>query len=265
VTLTATTRMSGLTGLRWTVADAMTIGRRNLLRYLRLPQLLVFSTVQPVMFILLFNYVFGGAIRGIQAPKYIDFLVPGILAQTVLFGTVNTGIGLAEDLKGGMIDRYRSLPMARSAVIAGRILADTVRNAFVVLLMLLVGTLIGFRFQGDAIGALGTVLLAVLFGLPFSWISAWIGLTLRDPETVQVAGFVWLFPLFFISSAFVPVETMPSWLQQVARVNPFTLTVNALRDMSLGYPAGHDLVRSLAWIAALTLIASTLAIRRYRS
>jgi len=237
--------------------------RRNLLRYLRIPQLLVFSTIQPVMFILLFTYVFGGAIR-VQTPNYIDYLLPGILVQTVLFGTTATAIGLAEDLSSGMIDRYRSLPMSRGAVIAGRILADTTRNLFVVTLMLSVGLVIGFRFHGSLEGALAVIPLAVAFGLPFSWVAATIGVSIRDPETVQVAGFIWIFPVVFISSAFVPVATMPAWLQPVAEANPFTVAVNTLRMLSQGGDVSGLLLRMVAWIVGLTAAVFPLAIRAYR-
>ena len=192
---------------------------RNLLRYRRSPDLLVFATIQPVIFVLLFTYVFGGAIQTVT-DNYIDFLLPGILVQTVLFGSTNTGFGLAQDLSSGLVDRYRSLPMARSAVIAGRILADTLRNMFVVTLMIGVGYALGFRFHAGIGYALGIVATLVVFGHAFSWISAFIGVSIRDAETVQVAGFVWLFPLTFMSSAFVPVSTMPDWLQVVAQVTP---------------------------------------------
>ena len=211
-----------------TISDILAVTRRNLLRYLRVPSLLVFSTIQPVMFVLLFTYVFGGAVR-IPSGSYKDFLLPGILVQTVIFGSTQTGVGLADDLSRGMIDRFRSLPMARSAVLAGRTLSDTVRNLFVVLLMIGVGLLIGFRFHAGFISAVGAIVLAVLFGLAFSWISAFIGMSVRDPESAQAAGFIWIFPLVFASSAFVPIYTMPSWLKTFARNNPLTYVINAIR------------------------------------
>jgi ABC-2 type transport system permease protein/oleandomycin transport system permease protein len=251
----------------YVVSDALVMTKRNLLRYLRLPNLLVFSTVQPVMFVLLFSYVFGGAISGALPPgtKYIDFLMAGIFVQTVIFGSVQTGVGLSDDLAKGMIERFRSLPMARSAVLAGRTLSDTVRNVFVVLLMTAVGTAIGFRFHGGFIPGVAGLGLAVLFGLAFSWISAFIGMTVRDPEAAQAAGFIWIFPLVFASSSFVPISTMPDWLQAFARNNPITHTVNAIRALTQGGPIFHDLWISLAWILAILLVFVPLSVRRYRN
>jgi len=249
--------------LYWTVADAVAVTRRNLLRYVRVPTLLLFSTIQPVMFVLLFVYVFGGEIR-IPGIAYVDYLMPGIFVQTVVFGSTQTGVGLAEDLSRGMIDRFRSLPMARSAVLAGRTLSDTVRNLFVVLLMTVVGTLVGFRFHAGLLAALAAIVLAVLFGLAFSWIAAFIGLSVRDVESAQAAGFVWVFPLVFASSSFVRVESMPGWLQGFARANPITNTVNALRALCLGGPTTRPLLYSLAWILGILVVFVPLAVRRYR-
>ncbi len=251
------------TQVRWTVSDTLVMAQRNLLKYVRLPQLLVFSTIQPVMFILLFNYVFGGAIR-VPGVNYIDFLLPGIFAQTVIFGATQTGVGLADDLSRGMIDRFRSLPMARSAVLGGRILADTARNLFVVLLMIAAGSAIGFRFHDGLLSALAVPILAVLFGVPFSWVTAYIGISARDIESAQLASFIWVFPLTFISSVFVPVETMPGWLQAYAKISPVTVTVNALRALCLGGPVATPLGQSLAWIVGLQLAFVPLAVRRYR-
>jgi ABC-2 type transport system permease protein/oleandomycin transport system permease protein len=253
----------------WVVSDALVMTKRNLLRYLRLPNLLVFSTVQPVMFVLLFSYVFGGAIsvalKAQQFPyKYIDYLMAGIFVQAVIFGSMQTGVGLADDLSKGLVDRFRSLPMARSAVLAGRTSSDTIRNVFVVLLMTFVGTIIGFRFHGGFVPAVAGLGLAVLFGLAFSWISAFIGMSVRDPEAAQAAGFIWVFPLIFASSAFVPVPTMPSWLQAFARNNPITHTVNAIRALTQGGPVWHDLWISLAWIIAILLVFVPLSVNRYR-
>ena len=237
---------------------------RNLLRYRRSPDLLVFATIQPVIFVLLFTFVFGGAIQT-PTDNYIDFLLPGILVQTSLFGATNTGFGLAQDITSGLIDRYRSLPMARSAVIAGRILADTLRNMFVAMLMIGVGYALGFRFHTGIGHAVAIVATLALFSHAFSWISAFIGVSLSDAETVQVAGFVWLFPLTFMSSAFVPVATMPDWLQIVAQVNPVTVTVDALRAMSLGFgEIWGNLWQTLAWAAGIIVVFASLAITRYR-
>jgi ABC transporter DrrB family efflux protein len=249
--------------LTWAVSDAFAMTRRNLLRYVRLPNLLVFSTIQPVMFVLLFTYVFGGAVR-IPSGSYKDFLLPGILVQTVIFGSTQTGVGLADDLSRGMIDRFRSLPMARSAVLAGRTLSDTVRNLFVVLLMIGVGLLIGFRFHAGFVAAIGAIALAVLFGLAFSWISAFIGMAVRDVESAQTAGFIWIFPLVFASAVFVPVSTMPGWLQSFARVNPVTNTAEAVRALCQGGPTAAHVFHALAWIAGILLVFVPLSVRRYR-
>ena len=249
--------------LTWAVSDALGMTRRNLLRYVRLPNLLVFSTIQPVMFVLLFTYVFGGAVR-IPSGSYKDFLLPGILVQTVIFGSTQTGVGLADDLSRGMIDRFRSLPMARSAVLAGRTLSDTCRNVFVVLLMTGVGTLIGFRFHVGFFASIAAMGIAVLFGLTFSWISALIGMSVRDPEVAQSAGFIWIFPLIFASSAFVRVQTMPGWLQSFARVNPITYTVDAIRALSVGGSTFSPLWHSLAWMGGLLAVFIPLSVARYR-
>lgn len=252
-----------MNSLIWTITDIWAMTKRNLLRYLRLPQLLIFSTVQPVMFVVLFAYVFGGAIETFGV-SYIDYLIPGIIVQSVIFGSTQTGIGLADDLSRGMIDRFRSLPMARSAVLAGRTLADTFRNIFVVILMAVVGTLIGFRFEGTIFAALVALFLAVSFGFAFSWISATIGLFVREVEAAQAAGFIWVFPLVFASSAFVPVETMPDWLQVFSKVNPVTIEINAVRALSLGVELGDSLWQSLAWILVLLLVFIPLAVYCYR-
>ncbi|MBV9413002.1 MAG: ABC transporter permease [Acidimicrobiia bacterium] len=271
-TTTATPRISapvvkGRMPTGWVVSDALAMTKRNLLRYLRLPNLLVFSTVQPVMFVLLFAYVFGGAI-GAALPKgidYKDYLMPGIFVQTVIFGSVQTGVGLSDDLAKGMIDRFRSLPMARSAVLAGRTLSDTVRNVFVVLLMTAVGLAIGFRFHGTFLMSIGALGLAVLFGMSFSWISAFIGMSVRDPEAAQAAGFIWIFPLVFASSAFTPIYTMPSWLQVFARNNPLTHVINAIRALILGHlPIWHDLWLALFWIVLILVVFVPLSVNRYR-
>ncbi len=187
------------------LGDIAAVTRRNLLRILRTPQLLVFSSIQPVMFVLLFRYVFGGAIP-IPGFRYVDYLMPGIFVQTTLFGSAAAAVGLAQDLKGGIIDRFRSLPMARSAVLAGRTLADLGRNLFVTALMVTVGTLVGFRFHGGLVPGVAAIVLVLVFGYAFSWIFAATGLFVKDPETAQIAGFIPMFPLVFASSAFVPVQ-----------------------------------------------------------
>ncbi|MFN2609148.1 MAG: ABC transporter permease [Acidimicrobiales bacterium] len=245
------------------VSDAVAMTRRNLLHYLRVPALIVFSTVSPVMFVLLFTYVFGGAIP-VGGVRYVDYLMAGIFVQTVAFGSTQTGVGLADDLSRGMVDRFRSLPMARSAVLAGRTMADTVRNAFVVLVMLVVGLLVGFRPSGSILAVGASLLVVVAFGLALSWISAAIGLAVGNVEAAQSAGFVWIFPLTFASSAFVPLRSMPGWLQAWAKVNPVTNTVNAARNLQLGKPAATDLWHSVLWMVAILVVFVPLAVRRYR-
>ena len=261
--MTTTALASVRNSIAWTISDIRIMAWRNLLKYVRLPSLLVFSTVQPVMFVLLFAYVFGGAID-VGEISYIDFLLPGILVQSVIFGSTQTGVGLADDLSKGMVERFRSLPMARSAVLAGRILADTVRNLFVVILMIGVGAAIGFRFHAGVGPALLVPVLTVLFGMSFSWISALIGVTVRDVEAAQAGGFIWVFPLIFISSVFVPVDSMPGWLQTAADVNPITIIVNALRALSLGGELIGPIWKTLAWVAAIHLVFVPLAVARYR-
>ena len=252
--------------LYWTFADAAAVTRRNLLQYQRIPQLLVFSTIQPVMFVLLFVFVFGGAIKSsVPGGNYVNFLMPGIFVQTAVFGATATGIGLAEDLGRGMIDRFRSLPMARSAVLAGRTFADMLRNVFVVILMTVVGVLVGFEpFSAGVLPYLVMVVLVVGFGYAFSWISALVGLLVKDPETAQAAGFVWIFPLTFGSSAFVPVATMPDWLKPFANANPITVTVNAGRALLAGTATIGTVVPSLLWMVAIVAVFVPLAVRAYR-
>jgi ABC transporter DrrB family efflux protein len=243
--------------------DIGAITKRNLLRIMRTPQLLAFSTVQPVMFVLLFRYVFGGAIP-IPGIRYVDYLMPGIFVQTTLFGGSSTAVGLAEDLRGGIIDRFRSLPMARSAVLAGRTFADLARNVLVVALMTVVGVLVGFRFHGGLLAGLAGLLLVLAFGYAFSWVFASVGLVVKDPETAQVAGFIPMFPLVFASSAFVPVRTMPGWMQGFANVQPVSVTVNAVRALTQGGPVFHWLWQSVAWTVGFIIVFVPVAVARYR-
>lgn len=248
------------------IANTTQLVKRNVKRNFRIPQLLIFSSIQPVIFLLLFNYVFGGAVSGTTDTEYINFLLPGILAQTAMFGAIQTGVGLAEDLNRGVIDRLRSLPIARYAVLAGRTIADAVRNVFVVSLMSGVGFILGFRFQEGLLLFIASIFLVVLFGFAFSWISAVVGLTLKDPETVQVAGFLWVFPLVFASSVFVPIDTMPDWLQVFARNQPVTQVVNAVRHLTQGgVQDGSTYVWvSLLWIVGITAVFAPIAVWRYR-
>jgi len=245
------------------LSDIAVMTRRNLLRYRRIPQLLIFSSVQPIMFTLLFVYVFGGAIN-IPGVDYIDYLLPGIVVQTVLFGAMQTGVGLADDLSRGMIDRFRSLPMSRSAVLAGRTFSEIARNIFVIFLILAVGYLLGFRIEHGFLHFGLGILLALVFGFAFSWISATIGLMVKNAETVQVAGFIWVFPLVFASSIFVPIETMSHGIRLFAEHNPITYTVNSVRALSLGLPVGNNPWFALAWISGILVVFMPLAVRRYR-
>lgn len=246
-----------------TISDIITMTKRNLIRYQRLPQLVVFSSIQPVMFVLLFVYVFGGAIET-STGEYLNYLLPGILVQTVLFGAMMTGVGLADDLSKGMIDRFRSLPMARSAVLAGRTISETIRNIFVIILITLVGMAIGFRIEHGFLDFVWAMLLTLLFGFAFSWVSATIGLAVKNVETAQVSGFIWVFPLVFASSIFVPVQTMKSGVRAFAEHNPISYTANVVRALSLGNTVGNDIWYALLWIIGILIIFIPLAVNRYR-
>jgi oleandomycin transport system permease protein len=239
------------------------VARRNLLQVRGNPQLLIFLVIQPILFVLLFVYVFGGAISG-SSRQYVQFVIPGIIVQTVVFATAITGIGLNEDLAKGIIDRFRSLPIARSAVLAGRILSDAVRLVVTLAVILAVGVLLGFRIGGRPLAALGGVLLIIAFGMALSWVAALIGLSVRNPETAQSAGFIWMFPLTFASSVFAPPETMPGWLQPFVEANPITVAADALRGLLLGGPVLDPVVKTLAWTAALTVVFAPLAVRQFR-
>jgi ABC transporter DrrB family efflux protein len=245
------------------VRDAIAITWRNLIGYRRVPQLLVFSTVQPVIFVLLFRYVFGGAIDTGRVP-YVDFLMPGVFVQTVVFGSLATAIGLAADMKSGLLERFRSLPMARSAVLAGRTLADLTRNVFVALLMVAVGFMVGFRIHTNPLALIAGILLILFFGYAMSWIFATVGLALGDPETAQAAAFPVLAPLVFASTVFVPLETMPGWLQVWAEHQPVSVTASAVRALALGGPTGSLVWQSLAWCVGILVVFAPLAVRRYR-
>jgi ABC-2 type transport system permease protein len=248
-----------LTGL----GDALVITRRNLIRIPRAPDLLLGFTVQPVMFVLLFVYVFGGAIKT-PGFKYVDFLMPGIITQTIAFGGYLTAVGLNEDLRKGLIDRFRSLPMARSAVLAGRTLADVVMNLLAMALMFLVGLAIGFRFTTGVPEVFAGVVLLLLFGFAFSWIFALMGLSASSAESAGSIGFLLVFPLTFVSSAFVPVDSMPGVLQVFAHINPITIVVDATRALFLGTPAGSSVWGALAWSLGLIAIFAPVSVWRYR-
>jgi ABC transporter DrrB family efflux protein len=246
------------------LANTATITARNLYRLVRVPTLLAFATIQPVMFVLLFTYTYGGAIHPPGVDRYIDYILPGIYLLAIAFGASQTGVAIADDLTSGMIDRFRALPMARSAVLGGRAAADAVRNLFVLGLMTGVGAAIGFRFHAGSAAALAAIGLALLVGLAFSWVNALIGLLVRDAESAGLAGLLGVIPLIFASSTFVPVATMPGWLQAFARLNPVTVTVDALRVLCLGGPTAAHVWRALAWIAALLAISVPAAVAHYR-
>jgi ABC transporter DrrB family efflux protein len=245
------------------VRDALAITWRNLIGYRRVPQLLVFSTIQPVIFVLLFRYVFGGAIA-VRGGSYVDFLMPGVFVQTGVFGSLATAIGLAADMKTGLLERFRSLPMARSAVLAGRTLADLTRNVFVVLLMVAIGFMVGFRIHTNALGLIAGILLLLFFGYAMSWIFATVGLALGDPETAQAAAFPVLAPLVFASTVFVPLESMPGWLQVWAEHQPVSVTTSAVRALVQGGPTASLVWQSLAWCVGILAVFAPLAVRRYR-
>ncbi len=247
--------------------DTWAITRRNLLRYIRLPQLVFFSSIQPIIFLTLFNFVFGGALSHEGAAlhgKYINYLLPGIMVQVTLFGGLQTGIGLARDINSGIIDRFRSLPMSRAAVLAGRTLADMLRNVTVVTIMLIVGYFYGFRFSNGVLGAIGMVSILLLFGFAFSWFAAFLGMALKDEETAQLAGFVFVFPLVFASSAFVPVAGMAKWLQHFANNQPITFAASGARELALGLPSHGAIWKLLLWAAGILLVFVPLSILTYR-
>jgi ABC transporter DrrB family efflux protein len=246
----------------WAFADALVLAKRNLLQIPRIPEELLFSTIQPIMFVLLFRYVFGGAIA-IKGTSYANYLMAGIFTQTVIFGSTTTGIGLATDLQRGLVDRFRSLPMARSAVLTGRTISDLIRNTFVVIIMWIVGLLVGFQPQGNVLSWLAGVGLLLLTSFAFSWISATIGLVVRSVEAAQSAGFIWLFPLTFASSAFVPTQGMPSWLRVFAEHQPVSLTVNAVRGLLLNQPDTSAIWQSLVWYISILVVFIPLAVWAY--
>jgi ABC transporter DrrB family efflux protein len=245
------------------IQDTLVLTWRNLLRIPRQPDLLISFTVQPVMFVLLFVYVFGGAIST-PGYDYVDFLMPGIIVQTISFGGFVTALGLSDDLRKGLIDRFRSLPMSRAAVLAGRTSADIFTNIISLAVMLAVGFIAGFGFGASAPKIAAGIGLVLLFGYAFSWFFAWVGLTASSPEAAQAVGFVAIFPLTFASSAFVPVESMPDWLQKFAQVNPITTMVDAIRALWLGAPAHSDIWASVVWSVGLIAFFGVLAVRRYR-
>ena len=250
--------------MRRLVTDTLIIAERNLIRLPRAPELLLAFTVQPIMFVLLFRYVFGGAIRTPGYGSYADFLIPGIIVQNIAFGGFTTAIGLNEDMSKGLIDRFRSLPMSRAAVLAGRTLADVFTNAISMTILVVTGLIIGFSFHTDVLHVAGGVGLLLLFGYAFSWFFALMGLLVRTPEAANSVGFIAVFPLTFISSAFVPVHSMPAVLRAFANVNPFTIVVNAMRSLWIGTPAGNSVWEAVLWALGIIAVFSVLAVARYR-
>jgi ABC-2 type transport system permease protein/oleandomycin transport system permease protein len=245
------------------ISDTAVVAERNLTRIKRAPDLLTAFTIQPVMFLLLFVYVFGGAI---QTPgyDYKDFLLPGIMVQNIAFGGFVTALGLNEDLNKGLIDRFRSLPMARPAVLAGRTLSDIATNALSIVVLLTTGLIIGFSFHASAFEVVGGLGVLLLFGYAFSWVFALLGMLVSSPESANSLGFIAVFPLTFISSAFVPVESMPSALRWFADINPFTIEVDAMRALWVGAPAGNSVWGAVVWSLVILGVFAPLAVRRYR-
>ncbi len=249
--------------MRRLVTDTLIIAERNLVRLPRRPDLLLAFTVQPIMFVLLFRYVFGGAIATGGLP-YVEFLIPGIIVQNIAFGGFVTALGLNEDVHKGLIDRFRSLPMARPAVLAGRTLADVVTNLLSVLVLVGTGAIIGFSFGTSLLQVIAGFLLLLLIGFAFSWVFAFVGLIVSSPESANSVGFIAIFPLTFISSAFVPPTTMPEPLKWFAHVNPFTIMVDAMRSLWVGTPAGNYVWGAVVWALIILGIFAPLAVSRYR-
>lgn len=250
--------------MRLALVDIGGVARRNLLRIARTPLMLIVTAVQPALLLVLFRYVLGGAIV-IPGGRYVDYVVPAIFVEAVLIGGLTTSIGLAQDLQSGIVDRLRSLPMARSAVLAGRTLADLARSVFSLAVMVGLGLLVGFRFHASSPRILAGMGVVIAFGYAFSWMYAAIGLATRDPETAQIAGILPFFVLMFASNAIVPVATMPGWLQPFARNQPLSVTVAAVRALTEGGPAWHWLWQALAWSAAMLAAFFAIAVRLYRT
>ena len=230
----------------------------------RNPELIAFATIQPIMFVLLFVYVFGGAISIPGFDDYNQFLIPGIMSQTVVFGSAMTGVGLAVDLSKGLVDRLRSLPMKRSAMLVGRTVADLIKNTLTFVIMLIVAFLLGFRFEGTLAQALLATVLLLLFSFALSWVQALVGLSVGSVEAANSFGFIWMFPVTFVSSAFVSPDTMPGWLQPIAKHNPFTRVTDAARALYNGLPTDGAIVESLAWSVGLIVVFAFLSFRKFR-
>jgi ABC-2 type transport system permease protein/oleandomycin transport system permease protein len=255
------------------IADIALIAGRNLRKVLRNTRLIVFSTIQPLMQLLLFAYVFGAVASVGRSIPYKDFVVPAVLVQTMTFAAMSSGVGIANDLHTGMIDRFRSLPIARSAFLVGRTTSDSLRLGIQAILLVFASLIIGFRFHGGPLGAVGMVLVVVLFGMALTSFSAWVGLSVGDPETVQAAVFIPMLPLIFTSSAFAPISRLPGWMQPVARANPVTSAIDASRGLALGdstlFRVSHvhqttAMWHFAVWWVAIVTVFTALSVRRYR-
>ncbi|WP_225803737.1 ABC transporter permease [Streptomyces sp. NK15101] len=263
-------------GIVQSVNDSLVIARRNLIRMSRIPEMIIFGLVQPIMFVVLFSYVFGGSMQigeSTDPTVYREFLMAGIFAQTVTFATAGAGAGIADDMHKGLIDRFRSLPMARGAVLTGRTLADLVQTTLTLVVLAVVALLVGWRIHEGVPKALCAFALLLLLGYAFSWIGALIGLSVRTPEAATSGGLIWLFPVTFISNAFVDSSKLPSWLQPIAEWNPFSATVQACRELfgnpgvstSDAWPMQHAVWASLLWSILIIAVFRTLSVRKYRS
>ena len=269
IPFTIPTELHGIGRISGAISDGLALWQRNLIGLRRTPQTLVFSTLQPVIFVLLFRYVFGGAVSQTLNVPYVDYLMPGIFCQMVVFGAMLTAVGLAADLKSGMLERFHSLPMSRSAVLAGRTTADLTRNFFVVILVSLAGFAVGFRVHTNVLGFLAGMGLVLLFGYALSWVFATVGLAVGDPETAQAASFPVVAPLVFASSAFVSVATMPGWLQPFAEHQPVSVTASAVRALMIGNTTPGTSTatyvwQALLWLIGLILVFAPIAVRQYR-
>lgn len=266
-------------GVTQSVSDSLILAKRNLLRMARIPEVVIFGLIQPIMFVVLFSYVFGGSINlpgaGLDADLYREYLMAGIFAQTVTFATAGSGAGIAEDMHKGLVDRFRSLPMSRGAVLTGRTLADLVQTTLTLIVLAVVALLVGWRTHGNAVEVLAGFGLLLLLGYAFTWIGALIGLSVRSPEAATSGGLIWLFPLTFISIAFVPSQNMPSVLRHIAEWNPFSATVQACRELFGNIPAHYPVPdawpmqhpgwASLIWSVAITVVFRALAVRKYKT
>ncbi len=259
-----TAELTQIERLRCGISDALIVSKRDLLVWLRVPAFIFFTIIQPVMFVLLFRYVFGGAISVSVPGGYVDYLMPGIIAQSAAFASFGTAIGLAKEIQLGVIDRFRSMPMARSAVLLGRLIADTIRLVVTVIVILLVGFAVGFRFHNGVGAGILMLILGAVFGVAICCVSAYCGLAFKNEETVQSFGLAWLFPLTFVSSAFVPVNSMPGWLQVFAKHQPVTIVINEMRSLALGGPAIRGGIESVLWLIAIIAVFIPLAVSSYR-